>query len=142
MWSTSSRRSAPSRRGRTSTCTASAAPAGAGPGTTAPPGWGAPTAPRTRPAAAAGSPARRPAAAGANGALQALGVDVETAGALAGVDLVHSHTWYANAAGVFSSLVHGVPHVITAHSLEPRRPWKADQLGGGYRLSSWVERTA
>jgi alpha-maltose-1-phosphate synthase len=78
----------------------------------------------------------------ANGALQALGVDVEIAGALAGVDLVHSHTWYANAAGLFASLVHGVPHVVSAHSLEPRRPWKADQLGGGYRLSSWVERTA
>ncbi|RBY79632.1 glycogen synthase [Geodermatophilus sp. TF02-6] len=78
----------------------------------------------------------------ANGALQALGVDVEIAGALAEVDLVHSHTWYANAAGLFASLVHGTPHVVTAHSLEPRRPWKADQLGGGYRLSSWVERTA
>jgi alpha-maltose-1-phosphate synthase len=80
--------------------------------------------------------------AGANGALQALGVDVEIAGALAGVDLVHSHTWYANAAGLFAALVHGVPHIVTAHSLEPRRPWKAEQLGGGYRLSSWVERTA
>ena len=83
-----------------------------------------------------------PGLAGANGALQALGVDVEIAGALAEVDLVHSHTWYANAAGLLSSLVHGTPHVVTAHSLEPRRPWKADQLGGGYRLSSWVERTA
>jgi starch synthase len=79
---------------------------------------------------------------GANGALQALGVDVEIAGALAGADLVHSHTWYANGAGLFASLVHGTPHVVTAHSLEPRRPWKAEQLGGGYRLSSWVERTA
>jgi starch synthase len=83
-----------------------------------------------------------PGLAGANGALQALGVDVEIAGALADVDLVHSHTWYANTAGLLSALVHGAPHVITAHSLEPRRPWKADQLGGGYRLSSWVERTA
>ena len=79
---------------------------------------------------------------GANGALQAVGVDVEIAAALDGVDLVHSHTWYANAAGLLASLVHGAPHVVTAHSLEPRRPWKADQLGGGYRLSSWVERTA
>src|SRR5690349_14046342 len=79
---------------------------------------------------------------GANGALQAVGVDVEIAAALGGTDLVHSHTWYANAAGLLASLVHGVPHVVTAHSLEPRRPWKADQLGGGYRLSSWVERTA
>jgi starch synthase len=78
----------------------------------------------------------------ANGALQAVGVDVEIAAALAGTDLVHSHTWYANAAGLLAGLVHGVPHVVTAHSLEPRRPWKADQLGGGYRLSSWVERTA
>jgi starch synthase len=80
--------------------------------------------------------------AAANGALQALGLDVEIAGALAEADLVHTHTWYANAAGLLSSLVHGAPHVVTAHSLEPRRPWKADQLGGGYRLSSWVERTA
>jgi starch synthase len=78
----------------------------------------------------------------ANGALQAFGVDVEIAAALGGVDLVHSHTWYANGAGLLAALVHGVPHVTTAHSLEPRRPWKADQLGGGYRLSSWVERTA
>jgi len=78
----------------------------------------------------------------ANGALQAVGVDVEIAAGLEGVDLVHSHTWYANFAGQLASLVYGVPHVITAHSLEPRRPWKAEQLGGGYRLSSWVERTA
>ena len=78
----------------------------------------------------------------ANGALQALGVDVQMAAALGNADLVHTHTWYANATGLFASLVHGIPHVVTAHSLEPRRPWKADQLGGGYRLSSWVERTA
>jgi starch synthase len=78
----------------------------------------------------------------ANGALQALGVDVEIAAALGEADLVHSHTWYANHAGQLAALVHGSAHVVTAHSLEPRRPWKADQLGGGYRLSSWVERTA
>jgi starch synthase len=78
----------------------------------------------------------------ANGALQAVGVDVEIAAVLGGVDLVHSHTWYANAAGLLAAPVYGVPHVVTAHSLEPRRPWKAEQLGGGYRLSSWVERTA
>ncbi len=78
----------------------------------------------------------------ANGALQAVGVDVEIAAALAGADLVHSHTWYANMAGQLAGLVHGIPHIVTAHSLEPRRPWKADQLKGGYRLSSWVERTA
>ncbi len=78
----------------------------------------------------------------ANGALQAVGVDVEIAAALGDTELVHSHTWYANHAGQLASLVHGIPHVVTAHSLEPRRPWKAEQLGGGYRLSSWVERTA
>ncbi len=78
----------------------------------------------------------------ANGALQALGTDVEIAAALAGAELVHSHTWYANHAGHLAGLLHGAAHVVTAHSLEPRRPWKADQLGGGYRLSSWVERTA
>ncbi|MGY1838989.1 MULTISPECIES: glycogen synthase [unclassified Modestobacter] len=78
----------------------------------------------------------------ANGALQAVGIDVEIAAAVSGADLVHSHTWYANHAGHLAQLVHGSAHVVTAHSLEPRRPWKADQLGGGYRLSSWVERTA
>src|ERR1700709_2314919 len=59
-----------------------------------------------------------------------------------GVDLVHSHTWSANAAGHVASLLYGIPHVVTAHSLEPLRPWKAEQLGGGYRLSSWLEKTA
>ncbi|GLZ35767.1 glycogen synthase [Lentzea sp. NBRC 105346] len=78
----------------------------------------------------------------ANAALQTLGVDLEMVAALGGVDLAHSHTWYANMAGHLAKLLHGVPHVITAHSLEPRRPWKAEQLGGGYRISSWVERTA
>lgn len=60
----------------------------------------------------------------------------------AGADLVHSHTWYANAAGHLAKLLHGVPHVMTLHSLEPLRPWKAEQLGGGYALSSWLERSA
>lgn len=78
----------------------------------------------------------------ANQALQTLSVDLTMADALADVDLVHSHTWYANMGGHLAHLLHGVPHVITAHSLEPRRPWKAEQLGGGYRVSSWVERTA
>jgi len=55
---------------------------------------------------------------------------------------VHSHTWYANAAGHLAKLLHGIPHVVTAHSLEPLRPWKAEQLGGGYRVSSWIEKTA
>jgi alpha-maltose-1-phosphate synthase len=78
----------------------------------------------------------------ANPALQTLSVDLAMADALGGVDLVHSHTWYANMAGHLARTLHGVPHVVTAHSLEPRRPWKAEQLGGGYRVSSWVERTA
>ncbi len=83
-----------------------------------------------------------PGLANANQALQTLSVNLEMADAVAGVDLVHSHTWYANMAGHLARTLHGVPHVITAHSLEPRRPWKAEQLGGGYRVSSWVERTA
>jgi alpha-maltose-1-phosphate synthase len=79
---------------------------------------------------------------GANPALATLGVDLEMVRATADVDLVHSHTWYANLAGHVSGLLHGIPHVITAHSLEPMRPWKAEQLGGGYRVSSWVEQTS
>lgn len=79
---------------------------------------------------------------GANPALETLGVDLDIVAALAEVDVTHSHTWYANLAGHIGGLMEGVPHVITAHSLEPRRPWKEEQLGGGYRVSSWVERTA
>ena len=79
---------------------------------------------------------------GANASIQTLGVDLEMVDASGGVDLLHSHTWYANLAGHIGSLLHGVPHVLTAHSLEPLRPWKEEQLGGGYRVSSWVERTA
>ncbi len=78
----------------------------------------------------------------ANGAISTLGVDLRMAQDAGGADLVHSHTWYANAAGQLASLLHGIPHVITAHSLEPLRPWKAEQLGGGYRVSSWIERSA
>ncbi|GAA4520110.1 glycogen synthase [Actinoallomurus oryzae] len=78
----------------------------------------------------------------ANAALQVLGVDLEMTAACAGADLVHSHTWYANLAGHLAKLLHGVPHVVTTHSLEPLRPWKAEQLGGGYAISSWAERTA
>ena len=78
----------------------------------------------------------------ANPALATLGVDLQMAQDVAGADLVHSHTWYANAAGHLAQLLHGIPHVVTAHSLEPLRPWKAEQLGGGYRVSSWIERTA
>lgn len=78
----------------------------------------------------------------ANGAIKTLGVDLAIVDGSAGTDLVHSHTWYANFAGHVSGLLYGVPHVITAHSLEPLRPWKAEQLGGGYAVSSWVERTS
>lgn len=78
----------------------------------------------------------------ANPAVQTLGVDLEIVGDVAGADVVHSHTWYANFAGHLASLLHGIPHVITAHSLEPLRPWKAEQLGGGYAVSSYIEKTA
>ncbi|MEO8556049.1 MAG: glycogen synthase [Actinomycetota bacterium] len=78
----------------------------------------------------------------ANAALQTLGVDLTMASDCIGADLVHSHTWYANMGGHVASLLAGVPHVVSAHSLEPMRPWKAEQLGGGYAVSSWVERTA
>ena len=80
--------------------------------------------------------------AGANGALTTMGVDLAIVPGCEGTDLVHTHTWYANFAGHVSSLLYGVPHVITAHSLEPMRPWKAEQLGGGYAVSSWVEKTS
>jgi len=79
---------------------------------------------------------------GANAALRTLGVDLAIADGCAGTDLVHSHTWYANFAGHLASLLHGVPHVVSAHSLEPLRPWKAEQLGGGYAVSSYVEKTS
>ena len=78
----------------------------------------------------------------ANGALKTMGVDLTIAADCDGADLVHYQTWYANFAGHVASLLGGMPHVVTAHSLEPLRPWKAEQLGGGYRVSSWVERTA
>ena len=80
--------------------------------------------------------------AGTNAALSTLGTDLLIAADCAGADLVHSHTWYANFAGHMASLLHGIPHVLSAHSLEPLRPWKAEQLGGGYRVSSFAERTA
>jgi starch synthase len=79
---------------------------------------------------------------GANPSIATIGVDLQMAQDVAGADLVHSHTWYANGAGQLASLLHGIPHVVTAHSLEPLRPWKAEQLGGGYRVSSWLERNA
>lgn len=95
--------------------------------------------------AAGGEVVRHRAAAGldgANEALRAFSVDLAMAAALEGRELVHSHTWYANLAGHVAKLLYGIPHVVTAHSLEPLRPWKAEQLGGGYALSSWAERTA
>ncbi|MFJ8630269.1 glycogen synthase [Streptomyces sp. NPDC093568] len=77
-----------------------------------------------------------------NDALRTFSVDLAMAAGLQGRELVHSHTWYANLAGHLGKLLYGIPHVMTAHSLEPLRPWKAEQLGGGYALSSWAERTA
>ncbi|MFV0427684.1 MAG: glycogen synthase [Beutenbergiaceae bacterium] len=78
----------------------------------------------------------------ANPALRTLGTDLAIAADTAGADLLHSHTWYANLAGHLGSLLNDVPHIVSAHSLEPLRPWKAEQLGGGYAISSWAEKTA
>ena len=78
----------------------------------------------------------------ANEALRSLSVDLGMAAAVSDRDLVHSHTWYANLGGHLAKLLYGIPHVMTAHSLEPLRPWKAEQLAGGYAISSWAERTA
>jgi starch synthase len=83
-----------------------------------------------------------PRLAGANAALKVLSTDLTMTAAVGDAALVHSHTWYAAMAGHWAKLLYGVPHVVTAHSLEPQRPWKAEQLGGGYRLSSWAEKTA
>jgi starch synthase len=77
-----------------------------------------------------------------NPALQAIATDTAIANSLGSVDVVHTHTWYANLAGHLASLMYGIPHIVTAHSLEPLRPWKADQLAGGYKLSSWIEKTS
>lgn len=78
----------------------------------------------------------------ANPAIQTLGINLEMLGNFTDSAVIHTHTWYANMAGHLGGLLHGLPHVVTAHSLEPRRPWKAEQLGGGYQISSWAERTA
>ena len=75
-------------------------------------------------------------------ALQALSIDLTMAAGVAGADLVHSHTWYANLGGHLARLINGIPHVATVHSLEPMRPWKREQLGGGYAVSSFAEQTA
>jgi alpha-maltose-1-phosphate synthase len=80
--------------------------------------------------------------AGASSALSVLSADLSMAGAVEMADVLHAHTWYTSLAGHLGKLLHDVPLVVTAHSLEPHRPWKAEQLGGGYRVSSWAERTA
>jgi len=76
------------------------------------------------------------------GALRTVSTDLAMAAGVEGADLVHSHTWYANLAGHFAKLLYGIPHVVTVHSLEPLRPWKAEQLGGGYEVSKLCERIA
>lgn len=83
-----------------------------------------------------------PALRGANAALSMLSADLNMVNTAAQANVVHSHTWYTGLAGHLAGLLYGIPHVLTAHSLEPMRPWKAEQLGGGYRVSSWVEKTA
>lgn len=83
-----------------------------------------------------------PALYAANSAVQMMSTELRMADAVGEVDVVHSHTWYTGLAGHLAATLYGIPHVVTTHSLEPRRPWKAEQLGGGYRLSSWSERTA
>lgn len=83
-----------------------------------------------------------PALSGANPAIRTLSTGLRMADGVGEVDVVHSHTWYAGLGGHLAGLLHGVPHVATAHSLEPHRPWKREQLGGGYDVSSWSERNA
>jgi alpha-maltose-1-phosphate synthase len=78
----------------------------------------------------------------ASSVLQVIATDLSLTAAVANADVVHSHTWYANLAGHLAKLLYDVPHVMTSHSLEPLRPWKAEQLGGGYAVSSWIEKTA
>jgi starch synthase len=77
-----------------------------------------------------------------NPAIQTMSTDLAMVNDISGADLVHSHTWYSNLAGQMASSLYRIPHLITAHSLEPLRPWKAEQLGGGYAISSWIERSA
>jgi starch synthase len=83
-----------------------------------------------------------PALRGANPALSTLSADLNMVNGASNATVVHSHTWYTGMAGHLAALLYDIPHVLTAHSLEPMRPWKAEQLGGGYRVSSWVEKTA
>jgi len=102
--------------------------------------WASRTAPDEQPGVQRHAAAE--ALADANEALRSLSIDLSMAAAVADRDLVHSHTWYANMGGHLAKMLHGIPHVMTAHSLEPLRPWKAEQLAGGYTVSSWAERTA
>ena len=76
------------------------------------------------------------------GALEALSLNLTQIKALEGIDIVHTHTWYVSMAGFLAKKLYGVPFVLTTHSLEPLRAWKAEQLGSGYAMSSWMERTA
>lgn len=78
----------------------------------------------------------------ANPAIKTLSTGLRMAEAATNVDVVHSHTWYAGLGGHLAARLHGIPHVATAHSLEPHRPWKREQLGGGYDISSWSEKNA
>ena len=75
-------------------------------------------------------------------ALRAVSIDLTMGAGAADAEVVHSHTWYANFGGHLAKLLYGIPHVATAHGLEPLRPWKAEQLGGGYALSMFCEQTA
>jgi starch synthase len=93
-----------------------------------------------RPGAFAYEPDRR--MRNANAALSTLSADLVMANAASAATVVHSHTWYTGMAGHLAAMLYDIPHVLTAHSLEPLRPWKAEQLGGGYRVSTWVERNA
>lgn len=93
-----------------------------------------------RPGASAHQP--DPRLADANTALATFSADLVMAHAASAASVVHSHTWYTGLAGHLAALLYDIPHVLTAHSLEPLRPWKAEQLGGGYQVSTWVERTA
>lgn len=83
-----------------------------------------------------------PALENANPAIKTLSTGLRMAEATSNVDVVHSHTWYAGLGGHLSARLHGIPHIATAHSLEPDRPWKREQLGGGYDVSSWSEKNA
>lgn len=83
-----------------------------------------------------------PELAAANGAIKTLSTGLRMANAASDIDVAHSHTWYTGLGGHLAARLYGIPHVVTAHSLEPHRPWKREQLGGGYDISSWSEKNA